>query len=88
MSKSILQDITPPPWGVDQLNYIVVKEADAVAAMNLPEMVDALREISDPWGIRSSLLINDDASVIFEMAGIARKVLQKMQDQYDENINN
>jgi hypothetical protein len=88
MSKSILQDITPSPWGVDQLNYIVVKEADTVAAMNLPEMVDALREISDPWGVRSSLLINDDASVIFEMAGIARKVLQKMQDQYDEGINN
>jgi hypothetical protein len=51
-------------------------------------MVDALREISDPWGVKSSLLINDDASVIFEMAGIARKVLQKMQDQYDEGINN
>jgi len=88
MSKSILKDITPGPWGIDDLNSIVVKEADTITAMHLPEMVEALREISDPWGLRSSLLINDDASVIFEMAGIARKVLQKMQDQYDEGINN
>lgn len=88
MSKSILKDITPGPWDLEIVEGIEQSRADVIAAMNLPDMVEALREISDPWGLRSSLLINDDASVIFEMAGIARKVLQKMQDQYDEGINN
>ena len=88
MSKSILKDITPGPWDLEIVEGTEQSIADLVAVMYLPDMVEALREISDPWGVKSSLLINDDASVIFEMAGIARKVLQKMQDQYDEGINN
>ena len=88
MSKSILKDITLGPWDLEIVEGIEYRRADVVAVMHLPDMVEALREISDPWGVKSSLLINDDASVIFEMAGIARKVLQKMQDQYDEGINN
>ena len=85
MSKSILKDITPGPWDMVIVETIEQNAADVVAAMHLPDMVEALKTIADPWQIKKFLLFNDDASVIFELASIARKVLQKMQNEYNEN---
>jgi hypothetical protein len=48
-------------------------------------MVEVLKVIADPWQIKRNLLFQDDASVIFEMASIARKVLEKMQNEYSQN---
>jgi hypothetical protein len=85
MSKSILKDITPGPWDLEIVETIEQNRADVVAAIHLPDMVEALKIIADPWQFKSSLLFNDDASVIFELATTARKVLQKMQDEYSKN---
>lgn len=87
MSKSIIQDITPPPWDNEIIDSIIQSRADTTVAKHLPEMLVALRMIADPWEIKKGLLLNDDASVIFEMAGIARKVLQKIEDEYSKNSN-
>ena len=85
MSRSILKDITPGPWGIENVECIEQSIADVVAAMHLPDMVEALKAIADPWEVKNSLLFKDDASVIFEMASIARKVLEKMQNEYNQN---
>lgn len=85
MSRSILKDITPGPWIIENVECIEQSIADVVAAMHLPDMVEALKAIADPWEIKNSLLFKDDASVIFEMASIARKVLEKMQNEYSQN---
>ena len=85
MSRSILKDITPGPWDLEIVESIEQSIADVVAAMHLPDMVEALKAIADPWEVKNSLLFKDDASVIFEMASIARKVLEKMQNEYNQN---
>ncbi len=85
MSKSILKDITPGPWDMIIVETIEQSAADVVAAMHLPDMVEALKTIADPWQIKKSLLFKDDASVVFELASIARKVLQKMQNEYSQD---
>lgn len=85
MSKSILKDITPGPWDLEIVESIEQSRADVIAAMHLPDMVEALKAIADPWQVKSSLLFKDDASVIFEMASFARKVLEKMQNEYSQN---
>lgn len=85
MSKSIIRDITPAPWNDEIFNSIEQSEADIIIATHSPEMVNALYKIADPWTMRRELLFADDASIIFEMAGIARKILQKLQDEYDKN---
>ncbi len=85
MSRSILKDITPGPWDLEIVESIEQSRADVIAAMHLPDMVEALKAIADPWQVKSSLLFKDDASVIFEMASFARKVLEKMQNEYSQN---
>lgn len=103
MNKSIIHDITFAPWTVrtDKQSRLVKVEnkdrvifdgfhgeiANAIVASFSPEMFVALRMIADPWEVKKGLLLNDDASVIFEMAGIARKVLQKIEDEYSKNSN-
>lgn len=88
MSKSILKDITPGPWDLEIVESIEQSRADVIAAMHLPDMVEALKAIADPWQVKSSLLFKDDASVIFEMASFARKVLEKMQNEYSQDSPN
>ena len=78
MSRSILKDITPGPWDIEIVECIEQSIADVVAAMHLPDMVEALKAIADPWEVKNSLLFKDDASVIFEMASIARKDFDKI----------
>lgn len=101
MNKSIIHDITFAPWTVrtDKQSRLVKVEnkdrvifdgfhgeiANAIVASFSPEMFVALRMIADPWEVKKGLLLNDDASVIFEMAGIARKVLQKIEDEYSKD---
>ena len=85
MSKSILKDITPGPWDLEIVETIEQNKADVVAAIHLPDMVEALKTIADPWQVKNSLLFKDDASVIFELATTARKVLEKMQNEYSQN---
>jgi hypothetical protein len=85
MSKSILKDITPGPWDMIIVETIEQSAADVVAAMHLPDMVEALKTIAVPCQIKKSLLFKDDASVVFELASIARKVLQKMQNEYSQD---
>jgi hypothetical protein len=85
MNKSIIHDITPAPWDDEIVDSITQSKADTIATKHLPEMLVALRMIADPWEIRKELLFGDDASVIFEMAGIARKVLQKIEDEYSKD---
>lgn len=86
MSKSILNDITPGPWHLEIVQCIEESIADVVAAMHVPDMVEVLKLIAAPWQVKKNLLFQDDASVIFEMASIARKVLEKMQNEYSQNI--
>lgn len=104
MSTSIIQDITPAPWKVrtDKQSKLVKVEnnkrvifdgfhgelANAILASFSPEMLIALRKIADPWEIKKELLFGDDASVIFEMASIARKLLQKIEDEYSQDSAN
>lgn len=88
MRKSIIYDITPAPWDDEIVDSIIQSKADTVAARHLPEMLVALRMIADPWEIKKELLFGDDGSVIFEMASIARKLLQKIENEYSENSSN
>ena len=88
MSRSILKDITPGPWDLEIVEGIEQSRADVIAAMHLPDMVEVLKVIADPWQVKRNLLFQDDASVIFEMASFARKVLEKMQNEYSQDSPN
>lgn len=59
---------------------------DAILASKSLEMFEALRKIADPWEIRKEVMDKAprsslDCQVIFEMAKIARSILQQIENE-------
>jgi hypothetical protein len=75
-----------PTWDWSRYDYKpVIKEektSKPIPDAKLNIALDALKKIADPWKIREEILIKDDVAIIFQMAGLARKAIEEIQNEH------